>query len=155
MFPARAAGELSKVSALEPGRATSGASLQHYPKVKSALSQYPLDGKDGGCGYRGATPDARQTFSLWSSARGLNVPRRPVLPTSLRLRLRRVVARRNQAVIKYRRLAKASVAEKGDAFERFIARQLAEIARLEAEIAELRAIALPGGREISAGLAAK
>lgn len=43
--------------------------------------------------------------------------------------------RRNEAAIKYRRLAKAGVAEKSDARKRFFAE---EIARLDAEIAELQ-----------------
>jgi len=50
--------------------------------------------------------------------------------------MRRVAARRNEAVIKYRRLAKASVAEKDDARERLFAE---EIARLDEEIAKLQA----------------
>jgi len=67
---------------------------------------------------------------------GLNVSRRPLLPITLKLRLRRVVARRNEAVIKCRRLAKARFAEKSGARERFFAE---EIARLDEEIAKLQA----------------
>ena len=88
-------------------------------------------------------PDARHTLSL--SARGLDVSGRPVLRNTPKLRLRRVVARRNEAVIKYRRLAKASVAEKDHARERFFAE---EIARPDEEIAKLQAkLKLPCEKE--------
>ena len=77
---------------------------------------------------------------------GLNVSRRAPLPISARHRLRRVVARRNEAVVRYRKLVKFG--EKSDVRERFFAE---EIARLDAEIAGLRAKPeLPNERERAA-----
>lgn len=55
-----------------------------------------------------------------------------------RLKLRRIVARRNAAVIKVRRLAKASNVANSADFERLIAEQLAAIENLNALIDELR-----------------
>jgi hypothetical protein len=57
---------------------------------------------------------------------------------SSRLRLKRLVTRRNGAVIKYRKLAKAAAALKSSDLEREISEQLAMIEHLNAEIERLR-----------------
>jgi hypothetical protein len=57
---------------------------------------------------------------------------------SSKLRLRRLVTRKNATVLKYRKLAKASVATKSDNLERAISEQLAMIERLNTEIEKLK-----------------
>jgi len=57
---------------------------------------------------------------------------------ALKLRLGRLEARRREAFSAYCKLGKASVFEKSDRLERLIAQQLAELKRLDAQIAELR-----------------
>ena len=64
--------------------------------------------------------------------------------------MRRIVIRRNVAVIRYRKLAKARVAETSDRLKRLVAEHLAEIARLDAQIAELQAKPTPSERESAA-----
>ncbi len=64
---------------------------------------------------------------------------RPLLTVALRLRLRRLVALRNKALVQYRRLGKAGVDQKNDRIERLIKNRLSEIKRLDDQIAEIQA----------------
>jgi hypothetical protein len=57
---------------------------------------------------------------------------------SSKLRLRRLVTRRNEAVLRYRKLVKASVAIKSDELERAISEQLATIEQLNAAVERLQ-----------------
>ena len=62
---------------------------------------------------------------------------------TLRLQLRRLVARRNAAVIKVRRLAKASNVAKRHDLERLMSEQLVAIQNLNALIDELQGTSGP------------
>jgi hypothetical protein len=57
---------------------------------------------------------------------------------SSKLRLRRLVTRRNEAVLQYRKLAKASITTKTDELERAISEQLATIEQFNTEIEQLK-----------------
>ena len=63
---------------------------------------------------------------------------------SARLRLKRLVGRRNGAVVKYRKLLKARVTLQSDSIAREIAEQLAMIDQLNAEIERLQGKPSPG-----------
>src|SRR6266568_4348300 len=71
-----------------------------------------------------------------------------MLPIALRLQLKRLVVRRNTAVviIRHRKLTKPSGAKKSDQLEQLISEQLGEIDRLNAQIAEVQSSKMVAGR---------
>ena len=69
-----------------------------------------------------------------------------MLPIALRLQLKRLVGRRNTAVVRHRKLTKPSGAKKSDQLEQLISEQLGEIDRFNAQIAEVQSSKMVAGR---------
>jgi len=69
-----------------------------------------------------------------------------MLPIALRLQLKRLVARRNKAVVRHCKLTKPSGAKMSGHLEQLIFEQLGEIDRLNAQIAEVQSSKMVAGR---------